>query len=412
MNAPALHFDRLTAVLTTSSMARLLPVLNAQGHETRIVGGAVRNALLGQDLSDIDLATTMLPDEVIAACTAADIRTIPTGYEHGTITAVIAQKGYEITTLREDIATDGRRARVAFGRNFAHDAQRRDLTINALSLDAHGELHDYVNGLEDLAQRHVRFIGPARQRIKEDYLRSLRFFRFHAAYAQGPLDEEALHAIIAERDGIASLSKERIRAEMMKLLIAPRASDVLEAMSFYGISPYVMRKPTDPLRMKALTHLCASLALPSSALLNLAAYTMSSSEDVAQLRDDLRLSNAETTMLQKTADALMLYARHADITPHIIKEMLYRFGRTGAQYGLLLSHIDRHIAPDDAIWLPLHQSAAHMPIPVLPFSGADFIARGHSHGPALGARLKQAESQWIAADFPTDAAHIAALLEG
>src|SRR6186713_2950 len=219
------------AWLTSGALPRLLTVLDCEGEEARAVGGAVRNALLGVPVLEVDVATTAVPDEVVKRVTAAGFKAVPTGIEHGTVTVVIDGAPFEVTTLRQDVETYGRHAKVAFGRDWKADAERRDFTMNALSATRDGAVHDYTGGLADLEARRVRFIGEAKQRIAEDYLRVLRFFRFHAAYGEGPLDKDGLHACIMARNDLAQLSRERVRTEIMKLLVARGASGVLQAMA-------------------------------------------------------------------------------------------------------------------------------------------------------------------------------------
>src|SRR6184192_351226 len=206
--------------LTSGPAARVLGLLNGGGEEARVIGGAVRNALLNIPLGDIDIATTALPDEVVRRAKAAGIKCVPTGIHHGTVTLVVDAQPFEVTTLREDTETFGRKAKVAFGRDWIRDAERRDFTINGLSVGADGVVHDYVGGLYDIAARRVRFIGDPDRRIAEDYLRILRFFRFHAAYGEGAPDGAGVAACIAGRAGLHRLSRERIRMEMLKLLAA------------------------------------------------------------------------------------------------------------------------------------------------------------------------------------------------
>src|SRR5580704_1127231 len=225
--------------LKTGLAARVLKLLNADGEEARVVGGAVRNALLNLPTGDIDIATTALPDEVIRRAKAAGIKSVPTGIEHGTVTLVVDGQPFEVTTLREDVETFGRKARVAFGRDWVRDAKRRDFTINGLSVDAGGVVHDHVGGLDDLLARRVRFIGDPDARIAEDYLRILRFFRIHAAYGAGEPDREGYLACIAGRAGLAGLSAERVRMEMLKLMIAEGAAGALVAMADGGLLPSV-----------------------------------------------------------------------------------------------------------------------------------------------------------------------------
>src|ERR1700688_4002008 len=221
--------------LTSGPTARVLELLSGSGEEARVVGGAVRNALLKIPTGDIDIATTALPDEVVRRAKAAGIKTVPTGIDHGTVTLVVEAQPFEGTTLREDTETFGRKAKVAFGRDWVRDAERRDFTINGLSVDAGGVIHDHVGGYDDLVARRVRFIGDPNQRIAEDYLRILRFFRIHAAYGQGEPDRAGYLACIAARAGLATLSAERVRMEMLKLMIAEGAAGALTAMADGGL---------------------------------------------------------------------------------------------------------------------------------------------------------------------------------
>ncbi|TMJ25878.1 MAG: CCA tRNA nucleotidyltransferase, partial [Alphaproteobacteria bacterium] len=221
-------------------LSDVLAVLDTAGEEARVVGGAIRNTLIGHPPGDIDIATTAPPREVAKRVEAAGFKAVPTGIEHGTITVVAAGQPFEITTLREDVETFGRRAKVAFGRDWRRDAERRDFTMNALSASRQGDLYDYVGGLVDIAARRVRFIGDASTRIAEDYLRILRFFRFHAAYGEGMPDAEGLAACIAGRAGLEQLSRERVRMEVFKLLIARHAVSVLAVMTDLGLLDRVL----------------------------------------------------------------------------------------------------------------------------------------------------------------------------
>src|SRR6202045_4941698 len=221
--------------LNSGPTARVLELLNGDGEEARVVGGAVRNALLKIPIGDVDIATTALPAEVIRRAKAAGIKSVPTGIEHGTVTLVVDAQPFEITTLREDTETFGRKAKVAFGRDWVRDAERRDFTINGLSVDAAGYVHDHVGGLDDIAARRVRFIGDPNSRIAEDYLRVLRFFRIHASYGAGEPDRAGYLACVAARAGLATLSAERVRMEMMKLMIADGAAGATIAMADGGL---------------------------------------------------------------------------------------------------------------------------------------------------------------------------------
>src|SRR5579872_2206814 len=221
--------------LKSGPAARVLGLLDGNGEEARVVGGAVRNALLKIPVGDIDIATTALPEEVIRRAKAAGIKSVPTGIEHGTVTLVADGHPFEVTTLREDTETFGRKAKVAFGRDWVRDAERRDFTINGLSVDASGVVHDHVGGLADIEARRVRFIGDPMRRIAEDYLRILRFFRIHAAFGAGEPDREGYLACIRARAGLATLSAERVRMEMVKLMVAEGALGAITAMADSGL---------------------------------------------------------------------------------------------------------------------------------------------------------------------------------
>ena len=229
------HSLRGTAWLTQGPLPRLLAVLSGDGEEARVAGGAVRNAVMNLPPGDIDIATTATPEEVIRRVTLAGFKAVPTGIEHGTITVVAAGTPFEVTTLRVDVETFGRKATVRFGRDWKADAERRDFTMNALTATADGTIHDYVGGLADLEARRVRFIGDAAARIAEDYLRILRFFRFHAAYGEGEPDAAGLAACVAGRGGLEQLSRERVRMELLKLLVANGVVPALTAMADAGL---------------------------------------------------------------------------------------------------------------------------------------------------------------------------------
>src|SRR3982074_3396068 len=221
--------------LKSGPTARVLELLDGNGEEARVVGGAVRNALLHLPTGDIDIATTAVPTEGVRRAKAAGIKSVPTGIEHGTVTLVVDAQPFEVTTLREDTETFGRKAKVAFGRDWVRDAERRDFTINGLSVDAAGVVHDHVGGLEDIGAKRVRFIGDPDQRIAEDYLRILRFFRIHAAHGAGEPDRNGHLACIRARAGLATLSAERVRMEMLKLMVAQGAAAAITAMADGGL---------------------------------------------------------------------------------------------------------------------------------------------------------------------------------
>jgi tRNA nucleotidyltransferase/poly(A) polymerase len=260
-------------LLDDPRLATLFAALARTGAETRIVGGAVRDALFGLPPHEIDLATTALPQEVLAAARTAGLKGVPTGIEHGTVTIVVAGAPFEVTTLREDVETDGRYAVVRFGGDFEQDARRRDFTVNALSLSPDGRLHDYTGGLKDIADRRIRFIGDAATRIREDYLRVLRFFRFNASHGEAGFDREGLHEAIVARENLSRLSRERIRAELIKLLPARRAGEIMRVMSQAGIIEVLLGMGY-PARLERLAAFEAAQGKKGDAVLRLAAFSV------------------------------------------------------------------------------------------------------------------------------------------
>lgn len=380
-------------------LARVLAALDGEGEEARIVGGAVRDWLIGRGVrSDIDIATTATPEEVTRRAGAAGLKAVPTGVEHGTVTLVAAGEPYEVTTLREDVETDGRRARVVFGRNWAHDAERRDFTMNALYLTRTGELIDPVGGEADARAGRVRFIGDADVRIREDYLRILRLFRFHAAYGKGGLDEEALAAAVRNREGLDRLSRERVRAETMKLLVAPRAAETLEQMDAADLLEPVLGRTGDVTAFGRLVEVEAALGMAPDAVRRLGALAVREDADAEALREGLRLSNAEATRLAALAGP----APTPGMCEKGQKAFLYRMGREAFQDRALIAFARSGASLEDEGWRALASLAGGWPIPVFPLKAADFIARGLQPGPALGAALKRAEEAWIEAGFPMD----------
>ena len=281
-----------------AELARLLDVLDRDGEEARIVGGAVRNALIDVAVHEVDVATTALPEEVVRRVKAAGFKAVPTGIEHGTVTVVIDKHPFEVTTLRTDVETYGRHAKVAFGRDWKEDAERRDFTINALSVTRDGTVHDYTGGLDDLAVRRVRFIGDPHKRIAEDYLRILRFFRFHAAYGPGGHpDSEGLAACIAGRDGLDRLSRERVRMEIMKLLVATHAVPTLVVMADAGLALRILGGVTYLASFVNLAKVEAAIGARPCPVRRLGALAVSVVEDAQRLFERLRLSNNEHARL-------------------------------------------------------------------------------------------------------------------
>jgi poly(A) polymerase len=395
--------------LREGALPRLLDVLDRDGEEARVIGGAVRNALLGVPVNEIDVATTAVPDEIVRRVTAAGFKAVPTGIEHGTVTVVIDGAPFEVTTLRTDVETYGRHAKVAFGRDWKEDAERRDFTINAFSASRDGAVHDYVGGFDDLAARRVRFIGQPKQRIEEDYLRVLRFFRFHAAYGKGVLDAQGLHACIEARAGLEQLSRERVRMEMVKLLVAPGASAVLEAMADSGILGPLIAGVPNGVHFTRMAAAEGALALPADAMRRLAALAVLVAEDAERLWQKLRLSNAEHARLAAMAEGWRRLS--PALGENQQRALLYRLGAEMFVDQALLAFARSGAKAEDAEWHKLATLPQRWQAPAFPIKAADLMARGVEKGPRLGAALSAAESAWIAAGFPADKAQIDAIAE-
>jgi poly(A) polymerase len=401
---------RLDAVwLREAPLRDILAALDRAGEEARVVGGAVRNALIGEPHGDIDIATTAHPPEVIRRVEAAGFKAVPTGVEHGTVTVVAGGRPFEVTTLREDVETFGRHATVAFGRDWKRDAERRDFTMNALSVTRDGTIYDYVGGLGDIEARRVRFIGDAATRIAEDYLRILRFFRFHAAYGEGAPDPTGLAACIEARAGLEQLSRERVRMEMLKLLVAKHAVPTLALMTETGLLEQVLGGVPLLASYANMIKLEAALALTSDRVRRLGALSVSVVEDAERLRERLRLTNAEYERLASMADGWWQIS--ATWGERDGRMLLYRLGPERFTDRVLLAWTRAREGAADQSWHRLATLPARWDAPAFPLKAADFIARGVPKGPRLGAALRAAEEAWIAAEFPADTAMVAAIAD-
>ena len=369
--------------------------LNRDGAETRAVGGAVRNALLGLPVSEIDLATTAVPEKVMALAEEAGLKSVPTGIDHGTVTIIADGVPFEVTTLRRDVETFGRHANVAFTTSWEEDAKRRDFTLNALYADREGKVFDPIGGLADLFAGRVRFIGDAAARIEEDYLRILRFFRVHAYYGKGRMDEEGLHAAVKLRGGLDRLSAERVGAELKRLLVAPRAAAAVVALYDYGLLTDLLGGVPLLDRFERLVALENALGLQPDASLRLAALAVFVEEDVARLVTRLRLSKSEQETL-----ALAARLRPDTRAPEDseAKEWLYRLGAPHYRAYILLSWAASGAAVENDTWQRAHALPERWEPPSFPLRGADIMALG-IQGPDIGETLRQLERDWIAADF-------------
>jgi poly(A) polymerase len=395
--------------LRDSGLKGLLAALTEGGEEARIAGGAVRNALLGEAVSDIDIATTNTPDQTMERAKAAGFKAIPTGYEHGTVTVVAKGQAYEVTTLRADIETNGRHAKVAFGRDWKKDAERRDFTINALYAEADGTVIDLVGGLADLESRTLRFIGDADQRIREDYLRILRFFRFFAWYGSGRPDSEGLKACGRLKPGLETLSAERVWAELKKLLSAPDPSRALLWMRQSGVLTVALPE-SEKWGIDAIHGLVKSeqdLGWPSDPLLRLAAMVPPDPQRMRTLSDRLRLSKAEAMRLENWA---LARSPSPTMIESELAKILYRENEQGLKdrLHLLLASARAKAAESDAAMIEaggysrLLSFLKHWERPVFPLNGADIAGFGIVPGKVFGETLKKFENDWIESGFSLD----------
>lgn len=379
-----------------SGIRAIFEALEREGQEIRIVGGAVRNALLDRPVKDVDFATTATPDEVMDMAGRAGLKTVPTGFEHGTVTVIVGGKPFEVTTLREDVETDGRRAQVRFTRDWEKDAQRRDFTINALYAGSDGRIYDPLGGQADLAAARIRFIGDARQRIREDYLRILRFFRFNAEYGQGEFDRAGLDAAVVERAGLEKLSAERVRMEMLRLLAAPRAEAALQVMADFGFLAEILHGVPRLGVFHALTEIELALNQSPDPIRRLAALAVLTEEDAERLSQKLRLSNSERQRLLICAGAALI--RHLPSEKEA-KVMLYRLGREAYEDRVMLAWALSGAAPDDPAWRALLLLPERWRPPAFPVTGADLLTLGGEKGPLIGEILKELEKKWIESEF-------------
>ena len=383
----------------------VMDALTDKGGEARFVGGAVRNALLGEKVTDVDIATPLTPEDVTKRLVAAGLQAVPTGIEHGTVTAVAGGKPFEVTTLRRDVSTDGRRAVVAFTKDWTEDAARRDFTMNALYASAGGDVFDLTGGIEDLKAGRVRFVGDPVTRIREDYLRILRLFRFHAWYGRGAIDKAALAAATAEKAGLKKLSGERVQKELLKLLAARDPMPVLGEMEKAGLLSEILPGPLSLTRLQGLVKLDADEKARADALLRLAALLGEGTGST--LAEKLKLSNIERERLIALKGPAGL---SPDLTPQKARACLYRRGLAwfSDSVRLLWATDAKHAAQ----WRALLQLAEKWQRPKFPLDGRDAMAAGIKEGPAVGKILGELEQWWIENDFKPDRAALLARLRG
>lgn len=379
--------------LGADDLQRVVSALDAaEPGVTRFVGGCVRDSLLGTAPQDFDLATALEPDAVMAALKNAGLGAAPTGLDHGTVTAVVDHRGVEVTSLRADLSTDGRRATVAFTRDWTIDANRRDFRINAIYLTPDGKVFDPVGGIEDIEKKRVRFIGDPDRRIEEDYLRILRFFRFSARFSER-FDEEGIAACARLRGGIGGLSAERIGAEFMKILSLPRADFALRAMQQNNILSEISPASANIDAVKRLKEIEAS---PMPPLVLAALYRA----DSAEVGRRLRLSNAEKAIAARALKAMDCVTGARD--ERRIKETIYRLGKDTVADAAALAVAFEVL--DKSFYERVGKIVDGWSPPAFPFSGKDVVAAGVKPGPEVAAILKKVENQWVEQGYPEGAA--------
>lgn len=380
------------AFLGDPAFRKVIAAIEQDGDRARVVGGAVRNTLIGEPVDDVDIATTATPDVVAARVAAAGLKAVPTGIDHGTVTVVALKRPFEVTTLRADVETDGRRAVVAFSRDWDGDARRRDFTMNAVYADADGTLHDSVGGVADALAGRVRFIGDPRQRIEEDYLRILRFFRFHARYGRGEPDPDGLAAVIRLGEGLDRLSRERVGAEMRKLVTADGAAPALSIMDEAGLIDRILPGGGEVERFAAAVALAARHGLSLGLEPRLAALAV----ERDRLMAALRLSGREARLIE----AIVFWSGEFSVRTDAaaVRLAVIRAGTEVALASLILVAAETGIEPPTN----LLQLAGDFRPPKSPVTAARLIAEGYQPGPALGAELRRREAAWIAAGCPAE----------
>ncbi|MEO0636920.1 MAG: CCA tRNA nucleotidyltransferase [Pseudomonadota bacterium] len=392
------------AFLQSPSLAAVFDALEGAGGEVRVNGGAVRNALMGEPVADIDLSTDLLPSSVIQAAEKASLKSVPTGIDHGTVTIISGRDAYEVTTLRQDIETDGRHAVVQFGTDWRADAMRRDFTVNGIYADRKGVLTDYVGGLEDIRTRTIRFIGDPAQRIAEDHLRILRLFRFFAWYGPervGRPDADALRAIARAKQELVNLSIERVWNELRKLLAARDPSKALLWMRTTGVLGIILPE-SEKWGIDAIHGLISAEHehdWSPDALLRLAAIVPLRSDDVSVMADRLKASNADRKALEEMA---ILDAPSTDTSIETWRDRLYRADRVALARRLKLAAASAAARGDAALvthFLERHEEVQRYVRPEFPLNGKALKSAGVEAGPAMGELLKRLEADWIASDF-------------
>ena len=387
----------INKLIKDKKVLSLFETVENHGGVLRFVGGAVRDTLAGLEDKelDLDLATDLSPEELVEACDDSGLKTVPIGIKFGTVGVVIGKKVLEVTSLRKDVSTDGRHAIVEFTDDWNTDASRRDLTINAVYVDEKGNVFDYYNGIDDLEKGVVRFIGNPNQRIQEDYLRILRFFRFYAIFGKGDIDKKALNACVENKDGLKTLSIERIRDELHKILITDNAPYVLGIMFKNGILDFILPDVNNLDKLQFLINLSAKHHIPCSALRRW--FVLYSPEE--RLAESLAL---RIKLPKKEREIFVQWALNNPPLPEFlsmdgIRRLLYRFGREFCYNKLLILCALNRFEPEN---LPLILNRIETTeIPIFPLKGKDIIAVGIQDNRKIGGILNRLENEWIFSNF-------------
>ena len=388
---PAKH-SWMTAPETRKLMAAL--------SEGRFVGGAVRNALSGWPVEDIDIAVPMPPQETLRRLEIAAIKVVPTGLDHGTVTAIVNGQPFEVTSLRRDVETDGRHAVVAFTDDWEEDSRRRDFTMNALYASAEGEIFDYHGGIEDLIAGRVRFVGDPAARIREDYLRILRLFRFHAWYGKGDIDAEGLHAAAEARDGLRTLSGERVAKELLRLLESQNPVPTLRTMAAAAILSVLLPHALELGRLEHLVLVEAENRFPPDPILRLAALLPDDAAVAEAVGERLKLSGAERNRLEGLALSREKIVAH--LSAAAVRRLLYRIGKARFRDLVLLGWSAGPRGAAAIQWRMLLSIADGWEKPRFPLTGREAMAAGVAEGPGVGRVLAAVEDWWLEEDFMPD----------
>ena len=385
----------ISKLIKNKKILLLFRVVEQHGGVLRFVGGAVRDALKGLKGFDLDLATDLSPDELVEACQEEGLKTVPIGIKFGTVGVIIDDTVLEVTSLRKDIKTDGRHAEVEFTDNWEEDASRRDLTINAVYADEKGNVFDYYNGIGDLEKGVVRFIGNAAQRIKEDYLRILRFFRFYSIFGEGEIDAKALQACVENREGLTSLSMERIRDEIFKILLTPKVVKTIQIMMDNNILGYIMPDPPYLDKLDFLVKMVDKHHIPFRALRRLFIIYQPDTALAENLAFRLRLNKKEKQLFVDLAANNI--ALDDLLNPQKLLQLIYRYGAEFCQEKILLqAAIEQKDVPEmDKIIAQIKS----LSVPVFPLKGIDIINQGIDDQRKTSSVLKELEKVWIDSNF-------------